>query len=250
VNPSGAACLVTGASSGIGRATALALARAGARLALVGRDDARLAAVASETHGESIVADLSAADAPARVFAEAIERLGRVDVLVNNAGVGLAGPLVESSPSRIDELVAVNLRAPLLLTQAVLPGMLERDAGAIVNIASIGAHVGLRGEAVYAATKAGIVGFSESLQQELAGTGVRVSFLSPGVIATPFFERRGAPYRRMWPRPGSPEQVADAVVDAVRTGAPSVFVPRWLALPARLHGSFPALYFLLARRFG
>lgn len=250
VDPAGAVCLVTGASSGIGRATAAALAGAGARLVLVGRDPERLAAAADETGGHALVADLARPGEPARVAGEAAAALGAVDVLVNNAGVGLAGPLAGSPAPRIEELVAVNLLAPLLLTRALLPGMLARGRGSVVNVSSVAGHVGVRGEAVYAATKAGLAVFTESLQQELAGTPVRVSLVSPGVVATAFFERRGAPHARARPRPVPPERVAAAVVEAVRRGTPSVFVPAWLALPARLHGALPGLYRALASRWG
>jgi short-subunit dehydrogenase len=250
VEPRGAVCLVTGASSGIGRATADLLASAGARLVLVGRDPERLAQAAAATGGHPVAAHLGGDGEPARVAAEVEARFGRVDVLVNNAGLGLAGGLTEATPGRIDELVRVNLLAPMLLTHALLPGMVERGAGAIVNVASVAGHVGVRGEAVYAATKAGVVTFSESLRQELRGAPVRVSLVSPGVIATPFFERRGAPYARRRPRPIAPERVAEAILDAIRTGAPSVFVPGWLALPVRLHGALPGLYRALASRWG
>jgi short-subunit dehydrogenase len=250
VDPTDAVCLVTGASSGIGRATADALAQAGARLVLVGRDPDRLEEAAAVTGGAPIVADLARDDELARVAREVEGRFGRVDILVNNAGIGLAGRFPDADVERIEELVAVNLLAPMLLTHALLPGMLERGAGAIVNVASIAGHVGVRGEAVYAATKAGLVVFSESLGQELARTPVRVSVLSPGVIATRFFERRGVPYARRLPRPIPPERVADAIVGAIRTGTPSVFVPRRLALPARVHGALPGLYRTLASRWG
>lgn len=246
----GAACLVTGASGGIGRATVGALAGAGARLVLTGRDRERLEAAAAATGGHPVVADLDAGGEPARLAARAEAHLGRVDVLVNNAGTGLAGPLEDASPDEIEKLVAANLLAPILLTRAVLPGMLERGAGAIVNVASVAGHVGVRHEAVYAATKAGLVVFSESLRQELAGTPVRASLVSPGVVETPFFARRGTPYARRRPHPVAPERVADAIVEAIRTGAPSVFVPGWLSLPVRVHGALPGLYRALAARWG
>jgi short-subunit dehydrogenase len=250
MQPRGAVCLVTGASSGIGRATAHALAAAGARLILVGRDRERLEEAAVATGGHPLVSDLARAGEPGRVGVEAEAHFGRVDVLVNNAGLGLATPFAKAPPARIDELVAVNLLGPILLTRAVLPGMLERGAGAIVTVASVAGHVGVRDEAVYAATKAGLVVLSESLRQELAGTPVRVSLVSPGVVATPFFDRRGVPYMRRWPRPIPPERVAEAIVDAIRKGTPSVFVPGWLAFPARLRGALPGVYRMLASRWG
>ncbi len=250
MDPAGAACLVTGASSGIGRATAEALARKGARLALSGRDPARLRAVAADTGGEPILADLTEPGAPERVASEASKRLGGIDVLVNNAGVGLAGPFREAEPARVDELVAVNLRAPMLLARALVPEMLERERGAIVNVASIAGHLGVAGETVYAASKAGLIGFSESLRQELAGSPVRVSLVSPGVVDTMFFERRGVPYTRRRPRPVPPERVAAAILAAIETGAPRLFVARWFVFPVRLHATLPGVYRTLAARFG
>jgi short-subunit dehydrogenase len=153
-------------------------------------------------------------------------------------------------PDRAEHLVRTNLLAPIRLTRALLPGMVERGRGHIVNVASIAGHVGVRDEAVYAATKAGLVGFSESLRQELAGTPVGVSVVSPGVVDTAFFERRGRPYQRRSPRPIAPERVADAIVHAIRTGRPQVFVPRWMAFPAWLRGASPSVYRAGARRFG
>jgi short-subunit dehydrogenase len=245
-----AVCLVTGASSGIGRATALELARAGARVVLLGRDRARLERAAAEVGGRALVADLARAAEAARAAAAAAEPFGPVDVLVNNAGIGLAGPFAAAGPRRLEELVAVNLLAPLLLTRALLPGMLERGRGHVVNVASVAGHVGVRGEAAYAATKGGLVVFTESLQQELAGTPVGVSLVSPGAIATPFFERRGSPYGRSRPRPLPPERVAEAIAGAIARERASVFVPRWLSGPARLHGALPGLYRRLAERLG
>jgi short-subunit dehydrogenase len=128
--------------------------------------------------------------------------------------------------------------------------MLERGRGHVVNVGSIAGHVGVPREAVYAAAKGGLAVFTESLRQELAGTGVGVSLVSPGVVDTPFFERRGAPYERRRPRPVGADAVARALVDAIERDRPLVLVPGWLALPARLQGALPGLYRALAGRFG
>lgn len=241
-----AVCLVTGASSGIGRATALRLASEGARVVPLGRDRAALEGLPVD--GAAVVADFARADGVALAAAEALAAFGRVDVLVNNAGIGSAGSFAEIGPDEVERLVAVNLLAPLLLTRTLLPGMLSNGRGWIVNVGSIVGHVGTQDEAAYAATKGGLVAFSESLRQELAGTGVGVSLVSPGVVATNFFERRGTPYRRRWPRPIPPERVADAIVEAIRRERAEVFVPRWLTVPARLRGAAPGLYRTLSRR--
>ncbi|MEU4509156.1 SDR family NAD(P)-dependent oxidoreductase [Nonomuraea wenchangensis] len=237
--------LITGASSGIGAATAHALADTGARLTLAGRDRDRLAAVATATGGDMVVCDV------ATEAGELAARAGHVDVLVNNAGVGWAGPFVEMPAGSAERLLAVNLAAPIALTRLLLPGMLAAGRGHVVFVASIAGAVGVAREAVYSATKAGLVVFAEGLRHELRATpGVGVSVLLPGVVDTPFFVRRGAPYTRGWPAPIPPERVARAVVAAITRGRPESFVPGWLRLPARLRGAAPGPFRLLARRFG
>ena len=242
MNLAGAVCLVTGASSGIGRATAASLEARGASVVALGRDAERLDGVGER----AIVCDLGDRDAVAR----AAEEAGAVDVLVNNAGFGWAGHVTEMAAESVERLVAVNLVAPIHLTRALVPGMVERASGHVVNVASIAGYVGPVGEAVYAATKAGLLAFSESLRYELVGTGVGVSAVAPGVIATEFFERRGEPYARSWPRPQPPERVAEAIARAIETGAADVFVPRWMSGVARLRGAAPGLFRLLTSRFG
>ena len=236
MNLTGATVLVTGGSSGIGRVTAQRFAAAGASVIVAGRDEAALAEV-SERY---IVVDL----------AQTIEPLAGldVDVLVNNAGIGHAGDFAEMAVDRIDALVDVNLRAVLQLTHALLPGMLERRRGALVFVTSIAGLTGVPTEAVYAATKAAVETFADSLRAEVA-PHVSVSTVAPGVIDTPFFERRGEPYARSFPRPIPPERIADAVVRAARTGRAQQVVPRWLTLPARLRGAAPGVYRTLASRF-
>jgi short-subunit dehydrogenase len=238
----GTRCLVTGASSGIGRAVAVCLRREGARVIALGRDAAGLEQVGDET----VVTDLAVPGA----WSAAVEAAGDVDVIVNNAGAGWAGKLETMPPEEVERLVALNLTAPMLLTRALLPGMRRRGRGHVVNVASIVAHTGRGEEAVYAGTKGGLVAFSESLRQELAGTGVGVSLVSPGVVDTAFFDRRGRPYERARPRPLPPERVGEAVVRAIRTGRPEVFVPGWLTIPARLRGAAPGVFRRLIDRFG
>ncbi|WP_432861477.1 SDR family NAD(P)-dependent oxidoreductase [Microbispora rosea] len=253
----GARVLVTGASSGIGAATALELSARGARLVLSGRDQEALADVAARTGGEMLPADLSDPSADLAV------RAGRVDMLVACAGEGWSGPLARMSGGTAERMIAVNLTAHVQLTRLLLPGMLERGRGHLVYVASIAGVVGVEEEAVYAATKAGLLAFAESLRYELPavdgngvdgngvdGNGVGVTAVVPGVVDTPFFARRGRPYTRRRPAPVAPERVARAIAVAVERDRAEVYVPAWLRLPARLQGAAPGAFRVLARRFG
>lgn len=242
----GASALVTGASSGIGRAAAVALAARGAQLKLTGRDEGALEAVAKVTGGQWLAADLGTSDGVDRLA----EWAEPVDLLVNNAGFGWAGPLSSMDLDRAEEMVRVNLVAPLRLTGLLLPGMIGRERGHVVSVASIAGHVGVGWEAVYSATKAGLVAMTESLRYELRGLGVGASVVSPGPVRTAFFERAGHPYGRRFPRPIRAERVGAAIVRAARFDLPEVFVPRWMAFPAWLHGAWPWLYRRGAGRYG
>jgi short-subunit dehydrogenase len=243
--------LITGASSGIGTAVAERLATEGSwRLLLNGRDEERLSDVAVRTRGTALPADVTDPQARARLAREAVAHGGRVDALVAGAGIGWAGPFTAQPVESIDRLLSVNLSAVLHLVRLLLPGMLARRRGRIVLIGSMAGSVGVRGEAVYAATKGGLMAFADSLRYELAATGVRVSIVLPGAVDTPFFGRRGAPYHRTRPRPVPPAQVADAVRRAMVHGRPDAYVPGWLGVPARLHGAAPGVFRSLAQRFG
>ncbi|MGK5740432.1 SDR family NAD(P)-dependent oxidoreductase [Micromonospora sp. URMC 103] len=245
----GAVVLVTGASSGIGAAVVRRLARAGSQVVASGRDESRLARLAAETGAATLPTDLSRPHAGRELAERTLARYTRVDVLVNNAGVGWAGPFGGMADALADDLLAVNLRAPIELTRALLPGMCHRG-GHLVFVTSIAGRLGVNGEAVYAASKAGLDAFAQSLRLELAGRRVAVSTVVPGVVDTPFFARRGQPYRRRRPRPLPPDRVADAIADAVAGDLAEVYVPRWLRLPVAVRGVLPAVYRRLASRFG
>jgi len=191
------------------------------------------------------VADLSTAEG----LSQAVDAVKGVDLLVNSAGRGWAGDLAAMAPTDIDALIAVNLTAPLRLAQAALPGMRKRGRGHLVFVSSIAA-VGVGGEAVYAATKAGLRTFAASVRHEVAGEGIGVTTLLPGAVRTPFFEHRGLPYDRHFPRPLTPAKVATALLQAVERGEPEVFTPRWLTVAARMQGAAPELFHRLAQRFG
>ena len=226
----GSVCLVTGASSGIGRATAAALAASGAAVFASGLEDL----------------DLSEPGAPARLAAAALDAHGRVDVLVNCAGAGQFGAVEDAHAAR---LLALNVLAPIELTQAVVPAMRERGSGHVVNVGSVVGRVGRPRESVYAATKAALAVFTESLREELRGSGIGVSLVTPVAVETEFFSHRGVPYGRRRPKAVRPELIAEAIVGAIREDRAEVVVPRWAGLAVRVHGAAPGLFRALARVF-
>ncbi|MGZ4631174.1 MAG: SDR family NAD(P)-dependent oxidoreductase [Actinomycetes bacterium] len=210
--------LVTGASSGIGRAYAERLAADGYDLVLVARRRERLdelAAALETTHGvavEPVVVDLAEADAVAALADRLMS--SPVDLLVNNAGLAHYMPFTELPAAKARELIDVNVTAPVLLAQAVLPGMVAQGSGAIINVASLlafsGAATGpmLPQRAVYAATKAFLVAHTQILAGELVDTGVRVQVVCPGVVRSEFHSRQGLDLSAV-PRM-EPDQVVNA----------------------------------------
>ena len=234
----GRTALVTGASLGIGRATALALARRGVRVKATGLEAEPLLALARSCGATVLAADLARAEDLDAVLRWA----GPVDLLVNVAGFGRYEELAAIDHDATLEMLSVNLAAPIGLTAALAPGMVARGRGRIVNVASIAGYVGVAHEAVYSASKGGLIAFSESVRYELAGSGVGVTVVLPTVVATQFFEHRGRPYARRFPRPVAAAQVAAALVAGVERDAAEVFVPRWTVVPARLRGATPRLF--------
>jgi short-subunit dehydrogenase len=250
VELAGKVAVVTGASHGIGHATVRALAARGATVVAAGLNDDALAKVAAEVGGSWLGVDVRDPAHADELVKHTLDRHGRLDVIVANAGIGHAGEVAGMTNERICDLVDINLRAPILLTRAALAPMLERQSGAIVFISSIAGEVLVPRESVYSATKAAVEAFAEPLREELRGSGVTVSTVAPGVVATRFFDVRGEPYERRFPRPVSPDVIAAAVVRAVEHGRRHQVVPRWLGIAPRVRGIAPALYRTLARRFG
>ena len=250
--------LVTGGSHGIGRCTAELLAGRGAHVVCVGRDETALRQVAAACGAVPLVADLGLAGAPDDVVDRVLERFGRLDAVVANAGVGHLGPVVDMTAERVAELVDVDVRSPLLLARSALVAFRDQAAAGNVRerglafVTSIAGLVGVPGETVYSAGKAAVQGFADLLREEIRVdprlTGVAVSTVVPGVVDTEFFARRGAPYGRRRPRPVPPARIARAVVDALERGTPRTVVPRWLALPAWWSAALPRSYRFLARR--
>jgi short-subunit dehydrogenase len=250
VEVEGRVALVTGASSGVGRAVALALADAGARLLAHGRDPDRTTDVARRTGGAPLLADLVVPGVADDLAAAALDVHGRVDLLVACAGAGWSGSFLDMPGTEAERLWQLNLLAPVQLVRAVLPGMLDAGTGHLVLMGSVAGRTGVAGETVYAATKAALDAFAESLRLELRGTGVGVTVVLPGAVRTPFFEHRGRGYDRRLPRPVPPERVADATVAAVRAGRAEAWVPRWLRVAPAVRALAPTAYRRLAGRYG
>jgi NADP-dependent 3-hydroxy acid dehydrogenase YdfG len=218
----GRTACVTGASRGIGLACAAALARAGARVALVARSSADLARHARElgAGAVAVTCDVGDAHAVAAALAELREHLGAdaPDILVNNAGAFAVEPLESTSPETFARTIGVNLAAPFLFAHALVPGMKARGRGHLVTIGSIADHVAFPGNTAYSASKYGLRGLHEVLRVELRGTGVRTTLVSPGPVDTDLWSppnlaaRSDAPPRE---RMLDARAVADAVLYAV-----------------------------------
>jgi short-subunit dehydrogenase len=188
--------LITGASSGIGAATACRLARAGTTVGLVGRRADRLAAVLSECRASAPdsrlwVADLGDLDVASRVADEAWDALGGLDVLINNAAIPKVRAATALTTGEVEQTIRVNFFSPVRMTLTVLPRMLARGHGVIVTVASVGGRLGVAHEAAYSASKFALCGWSESLAIDLHGTGVAVRLIQPGPIDTDIWDRPG-----------------------------------------------------------
>jgi short-subunit dehydrogenase len=242
--PADEVAIVTGASSGIGAATARELARRGAVVVLAARRVDALEAQAEairEAGGRTLVipTDVSDRDQLMDLADRTLTRFGRVDVLVNNAGVSWSRPLASTRPDDLIGVLEVNLLAALLLTRAVLPGMLDRRHGAVITIGSLSGRVAM--EPLYSASKYGLRGFSLALRRQLAGTGVSASLVSPGKVRTAMTAHVNADMPE-------PEVVAEAVADLVTHPRREVVIPGRHYAIAWLEQALPRMADLAYRR--
>lgn len=240
--------LVTGASSGIGAATTELLAGKGYRVVALSRGSPALDRLGARSGVFTCTAELTDPEAAARIRSEVRTMIGVPDLLVCNAGIGWEGPFESMEDEAAERVLGLNLLATVRLVREFLPDMRGRGGGHLVLVSSIAGSMGVPREAVYAASKAGVRVFGESLRLELAPAGIGVTVVHPGAVDTGFFDRRGTAYQRNRPRPIPAMRVAKALSRGARRGRSEVFVPGWLRLPARLQGAAPGVIGALRRR--
>jgi short-subunit dehydrogenase len=213
--------LITGASSGIGRATAIALAQADRDLVLVSRSPEKLADLAQEladtgVQVKTVALDLAALSQVKPALEAAIADIGPIDILINNAGMGYTGPLATMPLEDWQQVMDLNLTSALLCMQAVLPGMRDRGSGTILNIASVAAYNAFPDWGAYSVSKAGLVTLSKILAAEERANGIRVMVVAPGAVNTPLWDTDTV--QADFPRDTmlTPDIVAQAIVNAVQ----------------------------------
>ncbi len=239
--------LVTGASRGIGAALAEEFARAGCEVVLLGRDKAALADVSDRVSGSWLAADL-ADEGQVEGMIDRVEReFGAIDVLVNNAGVENAGAFADLDQHEVEDQLRVNLLTPIELTRQLLPRLIARGVGHVVNVSSLAAFSAFPGLAVYGASKAGLTQFTSGLRADLRGTPVHVTLVELGPASTSMMERAmtypptGDSFNRLYGlrliADVTPARAARATVDAVRANRRHVRLPRRSALAGQLASS-------------
>ena len=226
--------LLTGGSSGIGAELAVTLARAGATVGISGRNKERLAAVLEECHehrpdARMWVADLAEPSEVDRLASVALEELGGVDVLVNNAGIPKRKHVTKLDPETVDLVTRVNYLSPVRLTLALLPQMLERGEGRIVNISSVAATLSSPGESAYDASKAALTVFSEAMAVDLWDTGVKVLVVYPGIVDTPLFQVPDNDPFDAQIEPITTAELVAALLDGLARDLVQVYAPAYFA---------------------
>jgi 3-oxoacyl-[acyl-carrier protein] reductase len=186
-NLQGKVALVTGAGRGIGKAIAVSLAKSGCRLILAARTREQLDDVAKTIGNEAVVipTDLTRDDELHRLVEQSSKTWGGVDVLINNAGWGKRAPVIRANVEDWDQTLRLNLRAPMILAQKLVPGMIAKGEGAVINIGSVSGKSGEANGAAYSASKFGLIGFTQSLYEEVREYGIKVAVILPGYVDTP-----------------------------------------------------------------
>jgi NAD(P)-dependent dehydrogenase (short-subunit alcohol dehydrogenase family) len=229
---------VTGGARGIGRAIAAELTRAGARVGIGDVDLAAAEATASELDGrvEAFELDVTDRDSVDRFVDGVEERLGPLDVMVNNAGILLVGPFLEEDDAATERQLAVNVMGVVHGMRAALPRMRERGRGHVVNVASTASWVSPPGEVTYSATKHAVLALTDGVREELDGSGIQLTGVFPGLVATELAKGTKPARVTKWI---TPEEVGAAVAGAIRKPRPDVFVPRELGFLARVLRGLP-----------
>lgn len=240
---SGRIALVTGGSSGVGKTTAKALVDAGARVIIAARSADTLERAAAEIGASALVADVASVAGCRTLIEQAAAVHGGLDILVNNAGAHHRGPVTELEAAELGDMVDTNLRAPIMLTRYALDHLKAAERASVVNVASIAGHMPLPGSATYSATKFGLRAFSHALAEELAETGVRVSVVSPGPIATGFILSDVDSVSDLtFSQPMStPEQVAELILACIADGRAERSLPKMSRVMATAGYLIPAL---------
>ncbi|NOU80733.1 SDR family NAD(P)-dependent oxidoreductase [Paenibacillus sp. LMG 31459] len=242
----GKVVVITGASSGIGALTAQMLSQRGAVPILLARSEDKLKETAAGIPGVFglFVCDVTDEAAVERTFAEILEQYGRIDILLNNAGYGKFAAFTEMEPGEFDAMMDVNYMGIVRCTKAVVPHMLERGSGQIVNVASMAGKIGTARAVAYTATKHAVLGFTNALRQELRKSGIIVSAVNPGPIATEFFKTAdpSGNYEKSVSRiMMTPQHVSAKIVKLMDKGKEEVDLPGLAAFGIRLYGLFPRL---------